>query len=384
MISPRINVRPATLRWARERSRLEPAILAKRFPQFPAWESGEKRPTLKQLEAFCRTTHTAVGHFFGGGPPDEPVPIPDFRTVANRPVSKPSGDLLDAVYLCQSRQYWYEEYARMEGEPPLPFVGSAALTDPVERVAADIRRTLGFDLEERRRLGTWTAALRRFIEQADDAGILVMVSGVVGSNTRRKLDPAEFRGFALADPLAPVVFVNGADTKAAQMFTLAHELAHVWLGETALSDSDARQAPGHRVERWCNEVAAELLVPLAVMREEHRAGQELSSELTRLARRFKFSTLVVLRRMRDAGFLRIHEYRAAYDSELERVREAAVKAGGGNFYLTVGARVSKRFARAIIVSTFEGQSSYTDAFYLLGVRGTASLRKLGHRLGVLM
>ena len=384
MTSPRVNVKPETLRWACERSRIDPVILAKRFPQLPAWESGEKRPTLKQLEAFCRTTHAAVGYFFGGGPPDESVPIPDFRTIANTPVSKPSGDLLDAVYLCQNRQYWYEEYARMEGEPPLPFVGSATLSDPVEGVATDIRRTLGFDLEERRRLGTWTEALRRFIAQADDTGILVMVSGVVGSNTRRKLDPAEFRGFALADPLAPVVFVNGADTKAAQMFTLAHELAHIWLGESALSDSEARQAPGHRVERWCNEVAAELLVPLAVMREEHRAEQELRSELNRLARRFKVSTLVILRRMRDAGFLRFNEYRAAYDSELQRAREAAVKGGGGNFYLTVGARVSKRFARAIIVSTFEGQSSYTDAFYLLGVRGTTSLRKLGRRLGVLM
>ena len=315
MTSPRVNVKPATLRWACERSRLAPAILAKRFPQLPAWESGEKRPTLKQLEAFCRTTHAAVGHFFGGDPPDEPVPIPDFRTIANTPVGKPSGDLLDAVYLCQNRQYWYEEYARMEGEPPLPFVGSAALTDPVERVAADIRRTLGFDLEERRRLGTWTEALRSFIAQADDAGILVMVSGVVGSNTRRKLDPGEFRGFALADPLAPVAFVNGADTKAAQMFTLAQELAHIWLGESALSDSEVRQAPGHRVERWCNEVAAELLVPLAVLREEHRAGQELRSELNRLARRFNVCTLVVLRRMRDAGFLRSDEYRTAYDSE---------------------------------------------------------------------
>ena len=384
MTSPRVNVKPETLRWACERSRIDPAILAKRFPQLPAWESGEKRPTLKQIEAFCSATHTAVGHFFGGDPPEEPVPIPDFRTIANTPVSKPSGNLLDTVYLCQNRQYWYEEYARIEGEPQLPFVGSAAVTDPVEGVAADIRKALGFDLEERRRMSAWTEALRNFIAQADDAGILVMVSGVVGSNTHRKLDPAEFRGFALADPLAPVIFVNGADTKAAQMFTLAHELAHIWLGESALSDSEARQAPRHGVERWCNEVAAELLVPLAVLREECRAGQELRSELDRLARRFKVSTLVVLRRMRDAGFLRFNEYRAAYDSELERVRKAAAAGGGGNFYLTVGARVSKRFARAIIVSTFEGQSLYTDAFYLLGVRGTKSLRELGRRLGVLM
>ena len=381
MTSPRVDVQPATLRWACERSRIDPDLLAERFKQLPAWESGEKKPTLKQLEAFAKATHTAIGYYFGGGPPDEPVPISDFRTVANTPVSKPSGDLLDTVYLCQNRQYWYEEFMRMEGEPPLPFVGSAALTDPVEQVAADIRKTLGFSLEERRQLATWTEALRHFIAQADEAGVLVMVSGVVKSNNSRKLDPAEFRGFALADPLAPVVFVNGADSKAAQMFTLAHELAHIWLGETGLSDSEARQPPPHRVERWCNEVAAELLVPLAVLREEHRSGVELRSELDRLARRFKVSTLVVLRRMRDAGFLRLDEYRAAYEAELDQVRERAA-AGGGNFYLTLGARVSKRFARAIIVSTLEGHSSFKDAFYLLGFRKLRTFKRLAESFGI--
>ena len=381
MTSPRINVKPATLRWACERSRIDPTLLARRFKRLSAWESGEKKPTLKQLEAFAKATHTAIGYYFGPGPPKEPVSITDFRTIANTPVGKPSGDLLDTVYLCQRRQDWYQEFMRQEGEPPLPFVGSATLADPTEEVAADIRETLGFGLEQRQ-LATWTGALHCFTDRADAAGILVMVSGVVGNNNRRKLDPAEFRGFALADPFAPVVFVNGADSKAAQMFTFAHELAHIWLGETGLSDSEVREVPSHRTERWCSEVAADLLVPFAALRKEHRSGAEMHCELRRLARHFKVCTLVVLRRMRDAGLLRPDECQAAYEEQLARPHEPAKGGGSSSFYSTVSTRASKRFAIAILAKTFAGESSYTDMFRLLGVRRLESLRRLGHSLGL--
>ena len=147
-----------------------------------------------------------------------------------------------------------------------------------------------------------------------------MVNGVVGSNNRRKLDPQEFRGFALADNLAPLVFINGADTKAAQMFTLAHELAHIWLGLSAVSDAQASQVPEHEVERWCNRVAAELLVPLAVVRNEHDPRNSLGEEMNRLARRFKVSTLVILRRIHDAGGLTQDQFWRAYREELERLQ----------------------------------------------------------------
>lgn len=377
----RVEVKPGLLRWAAERSRIEPDALAERFPRLVEWEHGTVRPTLKQLEDFARSTHTPIGYFFLPEPPVERVPIPDFRTVGGALTQRPSPDLLDTIHLCQQRQEWYRDFARMVGERPLGIAGAAAVTSDVVETAERIRDWLGFDLEERRRIPTWTDALRRFIELADNAGVMVMVSGVVGSNNRRKLDPEEFRGFALADPLAPLVFINGSDTKAAQMFTLAHELAHIWIGQSAVSDAQPVEIGGNSVERWCNAVAAEMLVPLAVLRADYDPRADLRTEMDRLARRFKVSTLVILRRMHDAGGLTRPQFRAAYDAEVKRL--LAIPAGsGGNFYLTLGARASKRFARALVVSTLEGRSSFTEALRLLGFSKMSTFRELGQNLGL--
>ena len=228
----RVEVKPELLRWARERAGFSIGALEGRFPKIKDWERGGVHPTFKQLERFAKATFTPIGFLFLQEPPVEKIPIPDFRTVGNMGLEYPSPDLLDTIYLCQQRQDWYRDFALSTGEEPLEFVGSAHLGDDIITTAARIRHDLGFDIEKRHRMSTWTDALRRFIRQADELGILVMVSGVVGSNNQRKLDPEEFRGFALVDPMAPLVFINGADTKAAQMFTLAHELVHIWLGES--------------------------------------------------------------------------------------------------------------------------------------------------------
>jgi len=135
------------------------------------------------------------------------------------------------------------------------------------------------------------------------------------------------------------------------------------------------------VERWCNQVAAELLVPLEVLSIEYDRHADPLTETNRLARRFKVSTLVILRRINDAGGLTRAELREAYETEIERLR-AIPKGSGGDFYLTLGARVSKRFARALVLSTLEGRSSFTEAFRLLGFKKMATFRDLGHSLGV--
>lgn len=378
----RVEIKPELLSWARERAGLEVDSLSHRFPKITAWESGTVNPTLKQVEEFAKATHTPVGFLFLDEPPVENIPIPDFRTIRNKPVARPSPDLLDMIYVCQQRQEWYRDFARSERISALSFVGSVSLQSSVESTATIIRRALGFDIDQRRQIPTWTEALRLFIGQADEAGIMVMCSGVVLNNNHRPLDPEEFRGFALSDSLAPLVFINGADSKAAQMFTLAHELAHIWLGQSAVSDSQASLVPDHQVERWCNNVAAELLVPLEIFKHDYDGGLSLRSELDRLAKRFKVSTLVILRRIHDAGGLTEDEFWGEYEKELKRLL-AISKSSGGNFYLTQAARVSKRFARALVISTLEGQTLHRDAFRMLGFAKFDTFQKLGRSLGVM-
>lgn len=346
-----MSVQPELFRWARARSGIEEDVWGKRFPKYNVWLSGDARPTLTQLEEFARKTYTPVGFLLLDEPPAEQVPIPDFRTVGDLPIGavdqQVTADLLDTVYVCQARQEWFRDHQLLNGEAPLELLR----------------------------------------ENAEAAGVLVMVSGIVGSNTHRKLDPEQFRGFALADPYAPTVFVNGADSKTAQFFTPAHELAHLWLGSTGLSDLDPQSGRAHAEERWCNAVAAELLVPMNEFRSMLDHTLERRDQLDGLAERFMVSTQVILGRMREAGLMSWDQFMAALREEKARFAEFAggqpQASSGGNFYNTKPVQVGKRFARELIASTLEGHTPYTEAFRLLNVKKTSTFNGLGAQLGVI-
>lgn len=369
------------LAWALDRSKISPTD--KRYDTFAQWADGSVVPTFSQLKTFARATHAPLGYLFLDQPPVEDFPIPDFRTVGNAGVSAPSPDLLDTIYECQARQDWYRAYATLQNFPSLPFVGSATVSDPVDQVADEIRTALGFEMSSRAEFSNWEQALRQLIYSIEELGVLVMVSGIVGSNTHRKLDPREFRGFALSDPSASLIFVNGADTKAAQIFTMVHELAHLWLGETALSDARMAEEVTNSHELWANQVAAEVLVPLTSILNDYQGSADVA-ELERLAKLYKVSTLVVLKRIFDAGFLPWKVYRSLWETERTRVLAiVASKAGsGGNYYYTQPIRLSATFARAVIVDAKEGRTLYRDAFELLGAAKRATFEGLASQLGV--
>lgn len=381
----RVEVAPDLLHWAVRRAGWDDETVERRAPKLDEWMAGAHHPTLKQLEKFASDTHTPFGLLFLTEPPVENLPIPDMRTVGNEAIPRPSADLLETIYICQSRQDWYRNYVQENGNAAPGYIGSVTTATAPDLVANQIRNLLNFNLAERHAFPNWEAALRQLISRIEDVGVLVMVNGIVGANTHRALNPNEFRGFALADPLAPLIFVNGADTKAAQIFTLIHELAHIWLGRSALSDAAMTAQFGVDEELWCNQVAAEALLPLAALRADYR-HEPNTEELERLAKKYRVSTLVALRRIYDARFLSWDEYRERYETERERILGILAtkrgESGGGNYYHTQPLRLSRQFAQAVIISTFEGATSYRDAYRLLGTKKHATFERLAAELGM--
>lgn len=379
----RVPVTPKVLNWVVRRSGISTERLYRLFPKWDEWISGSLNPTMKQIEKISNATHTPVGFLYLPEPVQLQLPIPDFRRMATEEKVEPSPDLLDTIHSSQLRQSWYREYARSEGMDPLPFIGTATIDDDPVSISKEILTILEISGEERNRIRTYTEMIRLLREKIEASGVMVFISSIVGSDSHRVLDPAEFRGFALIDEYAPAIFVNGADTKAAQIFTLIHELAHIWLGSSGLSDVSAE--PGSQeTELWCNKIAAEFLVPVSRLQNERRPDLDLNNEINVLARNFKVSTLVVLRRLFDLRIIDFRTYNDTYNSELERVLklDAGKKNTGGNYYSSALVRTGHIFTQAILSSAWEGRTSFTEAMRLLGMKSMDTLRSMSQRLAV--
>lgn len=340
------------------------------MPHIRRWRERKELPTLRQLEALARLTLTPLGYLFLDKPPDERLPIHNFRTRRGDENQRPSANLLATVYAMQRRQAWMREYMIEEGMERPGFVGSAKDERDPQKVAKSIRATLGLGDAWAAESSYWTEALRKLRAASERVGILVASSGIVGSNTHRKLDRREFRGFVLVDEYAPLVFINAADFKAAQMFTLAHELAHVWFGSSAAFDLRDLLPAADDTEQICDKVAAEFLVPEVVLRAIWAAerGESTTERIQRIAKHFKVSVLVAARRALDAGKLSRDAFFDFYREYREQAQEKSTSKGG-DFYNTAGSRIGERFAHTVWQAVREGKLLYAEAYSLTDMRG---------------
>ena len=370
---PRVAVKSEMIKWAIKRCGLSEEELRAKFPKLDSWRNGDQQPTFRQLESFARTTMTPFGAMFLEAPPDEKLPVPDFRTRNDVPLSRYSPNLLDTIQAMQRRQVWLHDWLVNDGTEPLDFVGTAAPSDNFKSLAQRIRIRLDLDADWATALVNWEEALQTLRKAIERTGIFVFSNSVVGLNNHRPLDPEEFRGFVLCDSVAPVIFVNDADTKSARIFTLAHELVHVWLGKDAVFNLDKLMPSRDDTERFCNSVAAEFLIPAYKLTERWEEASQTEKPFHSLARSFKVSPVVAARSALDLKYITKSEFFAFYEKDreewLRRKKEDRSKSSGGNFYATQNVRLGRRFSTAIARAVREGRILYEDAFTLTDMKG---------------
>lgn len=359
-----LQISPRILNWAADKSGLsldELVDLLDKPQKHDDLVAGKF--SITDAEKFAKKAHIPFGYLFLEQPPDtEQRTLPDLRQVPDHvPLSSNFFAVLDDVL---RKQDWYLEYLQEQGAEKLAFVGKYAFSRQleVEAIATNIVETLDLTEQERKQCKDYKGFFSLLSKKAEKIGILVFKSSIVQSNTRRSLSVNEFRGFAIADPLAPLIFINGKDSEAAWIFTLAHEIAHIWLGESGVSDIPVKKQPdNNKVEVLCNRIAAEILTPRKQFLKSW--NETKMPDFTQLSKYFNVSQLVIARRAFDLGKINWQTYQDI--AEKSKVRKTA---GGGDAYRNYSIRNSKRFTKAIVTQAMSGHTMLREVASLLNVK----------------
>lgn len=367
------ELNPKVLEWAVCRSGLSDEQILKAFPKYKSWLDGSWKPTVKQLRDFAGKTHVSVSDLFADDLPNYALQITDFRTVDDAPAHDPSPELFDTVDAMLSRQDWLKGYFLHEGFAPIDFVGSytdAPLSDEVKaRIVDDLHVLLGLDNDWAASCRSVAEALKALKDSIEEAGISVVINGVVNDNTHRVLDVSEFRGFVLSDKIAPIIFINGRDAKSAQVFTLIHELCHLAFFQTGVSNTPDYEDTDIAMERFCNSVAADFLVPTdTLVALWERSGRDPYARIQAATRSYKVNFVVVARKAKDAGLITEDAYFSLYwRYRSETTTDVKSGKGGGNYFYNKQYKLGTVFSDAIRAAVHSDYLSYRDAYDLTGM-----------------
>lgn len=360
-----VTINVDMLTWAIARAGFNLHDFAQKVPRTLDWVSGEKRPTIKQLEDFSKKVYLPFGYFLLPEPPKETLPIPFFRTHGT-PSEKVSVNVYDTVVLLKQRQDWLREYLKDSEFETLSFVGKYRHSSDVQVIVSDIRDTLGLAQNWASECRSWQEALDSLIKHVENIGIITMFNGIVENNTHRPINVEECRGFVLVDKIAPFMFVNNSDAKAAQLFTIVHELAHIWLGYSAGFDFRKLEPANDPIEKICNKIAAEFLVPAISFCEIWDKHQVIAY----LAKHFKVSEIVIARRALDLQKISKAQFIAFYDEYINReFSRKETQSSGGDFYSTTRKRLGLAYSTHINKAVKSGKLLYRDAYKLTSLKG---------------
>ncbi len=364
-----VNISPEILKWVLFEIQNR-AISDDTIENIQAWIDGTKEPTFNQIEKISKATGVPIGYFFLQTPPKEDKSLIEFRTIDSVDLENPSRNLMDTMHEMGQIQDWIRNYLISENAAKLFFVGACSTQLDSIAFAKQVRETLGIESD-------WYIKVRDnpfnyFRKAISNAGVVVMMSGIVGNNTHRSLNIDEFRAFAVVDDYAPLIFINAKDSQNGRLFSLLHEFAHICIGQNSLfNDRYSTNTSIKKAEIICNAVAAELLVPNDAFVKEWKSFdtiEDCEEKVKRVANRFNCSLTVVARKAFDSKFISYNEYSSIARKAIDFYNEAQKKKKetntGGNFYNTAASRVDQRFFYMLLGSVQSGKTLYSDAFRL--------------------
>ena len=366
MPAVQVDVAPVIIDWVIQ-STSNANIDTEVINKLSKWKSGEKKPTFNQVNSISRATRIPLGYFFLTVPPVENLAVLQYRTIDSVYAGNPSRDLVDTIHDMERVQEWMRDHLIDSGHDKLEFVGSCKHQKSTGTVVNTIRETLNIEPDWYRKIKEKTEAFKFFRSKLEDVGTLVMMSGIVGNNTRRSLNIEEFRAFTLSDDFAPLIFINANDSHGAKLFSLLHEAAHIWLGASNLYNDRYGNAYGaNEVEVLCNAVAAEILVPSDFFKAEwaRKSDQKLNKRIQILASQFNCGAVVIARKALDSNYINREEYKEIVDEAIRHFHTYRKKGTGGNYYATAASRIDNRFIVALDGSVKEGKTQFTEAYRL--------------------
>ena len=373
-------ITPNVLKWARESSRMTEQAAAAKVPvpvdKLKEWELGTSQPTIIQAQKLAKAYKRPFALFFLPEIPRDFQPLQDFRKKDSKELTTSSIFIIREI---QQKQAWISDVYAEDNEEKLSFYGRFTINDSPELVAQNILKTLNIIPANYKTENP----IKEWIDAAEINGIFVSRTSFIHS--RLKLDSDELQGFAIADPYAPFVFVNSDDWNAPQLFTLVHELAHIWISETGISNDIDPEIKNkdklYPVEIFCNEVAANALMPKRNILGLSSSIYQNAQNVFKAAKTLGVSSFAFLVRALNLNQISVQQYQKLkkeaeieYQAFLKREAEkkAAMKLrqkekpGGPNPYLLRLNKNSRLFTQVVLDALRNGYVQPTQASFLLG------------------
>lgn len=366
MRSIRVDIAPSILDWIGDAASFE-GVDDKLRSHFYRWKASEEQPTYAQIETLSSKTHIPLGYFFLKNPPQENLPMLEFRTVNSASAKNPSRNLLDTYYQMSAIQGWMRDYLIDNGNEKLDFVGSGKNEKNPVKIAASVRSITGMSEDWYAQPKDKNTAFNFLRSSFEKIGIFILQNGIAGQNTHRPLNIDEFRAFTLIDDYSPLIFINTKDTEGGKLFSLIHEVVHIWLGLHSLfNDNSGLAFHISPLETLCNAAAAELLVPNNhfVAKWNAQPDRFIDRKVSTIASYFRCGDITVARRALDNNYINQTQYKDIVAKIIAKYKKHSNKDSGGDYYKTAKSRYGIPFVLALDSSIKEGKTTYTEAFRL--------------------